>query len=262
MCWTALAFTSAFADATLDRVKARGEIVAGVILSGPPYGYIDPTTQELKGFNVDLTREIARRLGVKLTTVQVTPPNRVQFLQQGKVDFLIANMSLTTERAEILSYAPTPFRRDGGAAVVRKSLAAKTWADLKGKPVCVSQGSNFTRPLAADIGAVIKAYPSQPESLLALKGGNCVAAVHVSGTVRSLLRDRADEWKDFEIPFADDLIPSDDVVWVRKGETDIQSAIDAIRRDLHGEGWIIDAATRNGMQVDTFLTETRDKFRK
>jgi polar amino acid transport system substrate-binding protein len=255
-------FSAALADATSDKVKERGEIVAGVILSGPPYGFIDPKTHEQGGFNVDLSREIARRLGVKLTTVQVTPPNRVQFLQQGKVDFLIANMELTTERAEILGYAPTPFFRIGGAAVIRKDAAVKTWADLKGKRVCVAQGSAFTKPLAEEFGAEVKGYPSQPESLLALKGGNCIAAVHISGTVRSLLKDRAGEWTDFEIPIADDLIPSDGVVWVRKGDKDIQAAIDGILRDLHGSGWMIETARKNGVLIDAYLTGARDRYGK
>jgi polar amino acid transport system substrate-binding protein len=97
---------SASADATSDKIRER-TITFGIILSGPPYGFIDPKTKEEFGFNIDLAREIGRRLGVKVALVQVTPPNRVQFLQQGKVDALIANMEWTAERAEILNFAPT-----------------------------------------------------------------------------------------------------------------------------------------------------------
>ena len=69
--------SAAYADATLDRVKSRGTVVVGVVLSGPPYGYVDPVTQRQAGLNVDLAADIARRLGAKLETVAVTPANRV-----------------------------------------------------------------------------------------------------------------------------------------------------------------------------------------
>lgn len=252
---------AALADATSDKIKERGVITFGVILSGPPYGYIDPKTQEQLGFNVDLAREIARRLGTEVALVQVTPPNRVQFLQQGKVDALIANMEWTAERAQILNFAPTPFFKVGGAALIRKSAAVKSWTDLKDKPVCVSQGSNFAKPLTEEFGAQVKGYPSQPESLLALKGGNCIAAVHISGTVRALVRDRADEWQDFELPLPTDLIPSDGVVWLRKGETDIQARIDAILKELHGSGFILDIAAKNRMTIDEFLLQAKERYK-
>ena len=254
---SALFSTIAHADATLDRIKARGALTVGVILSGAPFGYIDPASQEQKGYNLDIAKELADKLGVKLETVTVTPPNRVQFLQQGKVDILIANMQYTEERAKVLDYVPTPYDRSGGAAVGRKDSGLKDWSDLKGKPVCVSQGSNFTQPLIEQYGAEVKALPSQPESLLALQGGNCVAAVHVGATVGLLLKDRPDEWKDYTILFPTELVPSDSVIWLRKGETDTSAALDKIIRDLHVNGKLLDYAKANRLLNTAYLEEEK-----
>jgi polar amino acid transport system substrate-binding protein len=247
--------TQAFADATLDRIKGRGALTVGVILSGAPFGYIDPKTQTQKGYNLDIAQALADQLGVKLETVTVTPPNRVQFLQQGKVDILIANMQYTEERAKILDWVPTPYDRSGGAAIGRKDSGLKDWADLKGKPVCVSQGSNFTQPLIEQYGAQVKALPSQPESVLALQGGNCVAAVHVSATLGLLLQDRADEWKDYTILFPTELVPSDSVIWLRKGEKDTQQALDKAVRELHASGKLLEFANANRLLNTTYLEE-------
>lgn len=255
-----LAATEASADATLDRIKGRGKLTVGVILSGAPFGYIDPASQEQKGYNVDLAKALAADLGVELETVTVTPPNRVQFLQQGKVDILIANMQYTEDRAKILDYVPTPYDRAGGAAVVRKDSGLKDWADLKGKPVCISQGSNYAQPLAEDYGAVVKGLPSQPESLLALQGGNCVAAVHVGATVGLLLVDRADEWKDYAIPFPTELIPSDSVIWLRKGESDTQAVLDNSVRKLHASGKLLEMAKANRLLNTKYLEEEKTKL--
>jgi polar amino acid transport system substrate-binding protein len=255
----ALCATLAQADATLDKIQQRHKISVGVILSGPPFGTIDPQTREHLGYNVELAKGIAQRLAVDLETVSVLAPNRVQFLQQGKVDVLVANMQLTEERAQILDYVPTPYEEVGGAALVRKGSNLKTWEDLKGKPVCVSQGSNFIKPLQETYGAEIKAFRSQSESLLSLKGNGCVAAVHVSPTMHALLDDP--EWAGYEIPLANDLIPSASVIWVRKGEKDIQARLDAIVRDWHRSGWLIELGQRTGMPASQALLQLHEKYR-
>ena len=256
----ALFTTIAHADATLDRIKGRGALTVGVILSGAPFGYIDPASQEQKGYNLDIAKALADKLGVKLETVTVTPPNRVQFLQQGKVDILIANMQYTDERAKILDYVPTPYDRSGGAAVGRKDSGLNDWSDLKGKPVCVSQGSNYTQPLIEQYGAEVKALPSQPESLLALQGGNCVAAVHVSATVGLLLQDRPEDWKDYKILFPTELVPSDSVIWLRKGDGDTRDALDKAILELHANGKLLDYAKANRLLNTTFLEDEHKKL--
>ncbi|MET7246561.1 transporter substrate-binding domain-containing protein [Methylobacterium sp. EM32] len=252
--------SGASADSTLDRIKAKGKFTVGVILSGAPFGYIDPKTQEQKGFNIDLARALAEKLGVALDTVTVTPPNRVQFLQQGKVDALLANMQVTEDRAKIMDYPPTVFDRAGGAAIGRKDSGIKDWTDLKGKPVCVSQGSNFTQPLIELYGAVVKGLPSQPESLLALKGGTCVVAVHTGATLGLMLEDRADEWKDYGILIPTEIVPADSVVWIRKGEKDTSAALDKALRELIASGKLLEIAKANRLLNTAFIEEQQKRL--
>lgn len=257
--FAALGAGAAHADTTLDRIHQRHKIVIGVILSGPPFGSLDPATQKPLGFNIDLANDVAKRLGVEVELTPVQPSNRVQFLQQGKVDALIANMEVTKERAEIFSYPPTPFEEIGGALITRKDSGIKSWNDVRGKPVCVSQGSNYTKPLAEEYGAQVKAFRGQPESLLALRGNNCVAAVHVAPTLRLLVA-RNPDWKDYTIPVSN-LIPSPSVIWVRKGETDTQSALEKIVQDWHRSGWLIDTERKNGMQPSQAVLDLHAKYK-
>ena len=256
----ALGASAAHADSTLDRIHERHKIVVGVILSGPPFGSLDPATQKPLGFNVDLAENLAKHLGVDIEMIPVQPSNRVQFLQQGKVDALIANMEVTEERAQILAYPPTPFEEIGGALITRKDSGIKSWNDLRGKAVCVSQGSNYTKPLAEQYGAQVKAFRGQPESLLALRGNNCVAAVHVAPTLRLLVA-RNPDWKDYTIPVSNDLIPSPSVIWVRKGETDTQNAFEKVVEDWHRSGWLIDTERKNGMQPSQAVLDLHAKFK-
>ncbi|MBK3745392.1 transporter substrate-binding domain-containing protein [Paraburkholderia aspalathi] len=253
--------SAAYADSTMDRIKAKGKLTVGVILSGAPFGFIDPKTQKQKGLNIDLAKELANGLGVELATQTVTPPNRVQFLQQGKVDILLANMQYTEERAKSLGYVPTPYDRMGGAAIGRKDSGIKDWTDLKGKAACVSQGSNYTEPLIVEYAANVKALPSLPESLLALKGGNCDVAVHVSATVGLMLQDRVDEWKDFGILMPTDLIPSDSVIWLKKDEPDTQAALDKIVRELHASGKLLEIAKANRLPNLSYLEKVHGELK-
>jgi polar amino acid transport system substrate-binding protein len=256
----ALGASAAHADSTLDRIHERHKIVVGVILSGPPFGSLGPATQKPLGFNVDLAENLAKHLGVDIEMIPVQPSNRVQFLQQGKVDALIANMEVTEERAQILAYPPTPFEEIGGALITRRDSGIKSWNDLRGKAVCVSQGSNYTKPLAEQYGAQVKAFRGQPESLLALRGNNCVAAVHVAPTLRLLVA-RNPDWKDYTIPVSTDLIPSPSVIWVRKGETDTQNAFEKVVEDWHRSGWLIDTERKNGMQPSQAVLDLHAKFK-
>nr|WP_255458914.1 MULTISPECIES: transporter substrate-binding domain-containing protein [unclassified Herbaspirillum] len=248
------------ADATLDKIHQRGKIIVGVLLDGT-YGSIDPATRKPQGYSVELAESLAKHLGVTLETVAVVPPNRVQFLQQGKVDALIASMQYTKERAEILSYVPTPFEEIGGSAMVRKDSGIKNWSDLRGKPVCVSQGSNYSKPLIEQYGAEVKGFKGMPEALLGLRGGNCVASVHVTPGIQSRLRNDAAEWKDYESPMPVQLIPSPSVIWVRKGETDTVAAFDNIVQDWHRSGFLINEGNQHNMPPSAFLLSQHDKFK-
>lgn len=184
----------------------------------------------------------------------------MQFLQQGKVDVLIANMQFTEDRAKIMDHVQTPYDRAGGAALGRKDSGIKDWTDLKGKPVCISQGSNYAQPLADTYGAEVKGIPSQPESMLALQGGNCVIAVHVAPTIKLLLADRPDAWKDYAIVIPTELEPADSVIWLRKGERDTGAALDAAVRELHASGAMLEMAKANRLVDPTFLEEARRKY--
>ena len=242
------------ADATLDKIKKRQKLSVGVDGISPPFGILDPVTGQLGGFQYDLALDIAKRLGVKLEVVPITASTRVQFLQAGKVDLLIANIQWTEERSESLSYAATPYNMVGGAAMVSKSSREHRWEDLKGKVACVSQGSNFAKPLQDTYGAVVKGFRGIPESLLALKGGACDASVHVQPALFETLHGESGaEWKDFELATNDQLIPSPTVIWTRRNEADTRAFVDDVIRSWHRDGTLLALAQKYGVPVPAAL---------
>ncbi|RMQ43332.1 Amino acid ABC transporter substrate-binding protein [Pseudomonas cichorii] len=250
---------AALADATLDKIQERHRLVVGVLLSGGPFGSIDPATQKPKGVNVDLAEDLGRRLGVEVELVSVLTANRVQFLQQGKVDLLIANMEWTPERGQILGSVPTPFYRVGGTAAVLKDSPITRWEDLKDQPVCTSQGSSYIKALTG-FGAELKAFKTSAESLLALRGNNCVAAVHDATLINPLLASN-DEWKGYRA-ITPELNPAPSVIWTRSGETDTQKRLDSIVQDWHRSGWLIELEKRHNITPESAaLVELHEQFK-
>ncbi|WP_353233720.1 transporter substrate-binding domain-containing protein [Diaphorobacter ruginosibacter] len=255
-------FPLAMADTTLERIRERGRINIGVIANGnSAFGSIDPGTGKLVGFNPELARQIASELGVVPELVQVQPANRVQFLQQGKVDLLVASMLLTPERDQLLDHASTPYFRNGGTAIFPKRSGIRRWEDLRGKNVCLSQGSSYSRPLTAEYDARLKGFKSMAESLLALRGGgSCIAAVHESLTLNHLVA-RDSEWQDYAV-LPDEIDPAPQVAWVRKGDRDTAVAVDRAIQRLHGNGWLLALEQKlDLLPRSSLLVELHQKYR-
>lgn len=240
----AVVATAAMADATLDKIQERKQLTVGVLLSGGPFGALDPANQQPVGMNVDMANELGRQLGAKVELVSVLPANRVQFLQQGKVDLLIANMEWNTDRDKLLGHVPTPFYMVGGTAVLAKDSPITTWEQLKDQPVCTSQGSSYVQPLV-QFGAQLKAFKSSSESLLALRGNNCVAAVHDATLINPLLA-KGGEWSGYRA-ITPELNPAPSVIWTRSGETDTQARLDSIVKGWHRSGWLIEREKANNI---------------
>src|SRR5262245_23718679 len=86
---------------TLDKIKQRGVLTVGSKADYKPFGFRDPSGA-IVGFEPDLAKDVADRLGVKLELEPVVSSNRMQFLQQGKIDLMIATMNDKPDRRQVV----------------------------------------------------------------------------------------------------------------------------------------------------------------
>ena len=89
---------------TLDEIKASGTINIGVFSDKNPFGYVDENG-EYQGYDVYFARRIGADLGVAVNFVSTEAANRVEYLETGKVDIILANFTVTPERAEKVDFA-------------------------------------------------------------------------------------------------------------------------------------------------------------
>lgn len=88
---------------TLDDIKASGKIVIGVFSDKHPFGYVDEGG-EYAGYDVELANRLAEDLGVEVEFVSTEAANRVEYLETGKVDVILANFTVTEERAQKVDF--------------------------------------------------------------------------------------------------------------------------------------------------------------
>jgi polar amino acid transport system substrate-binding protein len=244
---------------TLAKIKAKGVIVVGVKNDYKPFGFLDPSGK-IVGMEIDMAQDLAKRLGVKLELVPVVASNRIEFMNAGKTDLVLATMSDSPARRKVVGMVEPFYYAGGGAALTKKSNGFKKWADLKGKRVCASQGAYYNKRVEQVHGATIVAFPGMAEAYNALKSGDCVAFVQDS-TVFSGLRDDP-AWVDYETP----LVVEDEVGWnlgVPLAELDgpYGKFISSVLTDWHKTGYIVGLEKKWKLPPSPFVAEMQAKYK-
>jgi len=160
---------------TLDAVKERGALIAGVKDSVVPFGFVDEAARDLVGFDVDVCRYIADELGVDLELKPVTSSNRIPMLTDGQVDILAATMTHKMERDEVIDFSITYFM-DGQKLLTAADSGITSYEDLAGMKVGSVKGSTSEKNIiGVQPDCEVVSFEGYPESFLALKQGKIVA---------------------------------------------------------------------------------------
>ena len=130
------------AGTTMAKLQDEGKVVIGVKFDVPPFGFQNPETGEVEGFDVDLGKIIASELGVEAEFEEAISDNRIPFLQDGTVDLILSTMTITTDRDTEIDYS-RPYFIAHGRILAPKGSDIQGIADLNGKRVCTALGSTY-----------------------------------------------------------------------------------------------------------------------
>ncbi|MDE8345145.1 MAG: transporter substrate-binding domain-containing protein [Acidocella sp.] len=164
------AATPAFAGALADIMKS-GTIKIAVPQDFPPFGSVGADMQP-QGYDIDMARLIASKMGLTLDLVPVTSENRIPFLQTHKVDIVISSLGKTPDRAKVIDfsdeYAPYVSGIFGPPSVL-----VSTPADLAGKTIGVTRGAleDLEVTKIAPPSAIINRYGDNQSTIAAFLSG-------------------------------------------------------------------------------------------
>ncbi len=124
---------------SLDDIKNSGKIVIGVFSDKSPFGFVDENC-EYQGYDVELARQIGTDLGVDVEFVSTEAANRVEYLETNKVDLILANFTVTDERAEKVDFAE-PYMNVALGVVSHKDNVVTDLSQVGDRTVIVISGT-------------------------------------------------------------------------------------------------------------------------
>jgi glutamate transport system substrate-binding protein len=130
------------ANTTMGKIQEAGEIKIGVKFDVPPFGFNNPQTGEVEGFDVDLGTYIAERLGVEPVFREATSDNRIPLLVDGTIDLILSTMTITEERDLEVDFSE-PYYIANGDILVPEGSEIEGIEDLDGQRVCTALGSTY-----------------------------------------------------------------------------------------------------------------------
>ncbi len=241
-----------------NKVMKRGKMVVGVKADYKPWGYRD-TSGNIVGMEADMAHIAADAMGVEVELVAVQSSNRMQFLENGKIDLMIATMSDRPDRRKIVGITQPNYYTSGTNIMSPKAVGIKNWEDLRGKPVCGKQGAFYNKVVNERYGAEIIAFTGNAEAKQALRDKKCIAWVYDDSSIMSDLS--SGNFDDFEMP----LNSEDDNPWglaVPIGEKDCVFGhfMSGLTFNMHQSGQLIELEKKWGIQPTQYLADKNEKF--
>jgi ABC-type amino acid transport substrate-binding protein len=138
------------AGTTMAELQDKGKVIIGVKYDVPPFGFKNPQTGEVEGFDVDLGKIVAEELGVEPEFIEAITDNRIPFLEDGTADLILSTMTITTDRDAEIDYS-RPYFIAHGRILVPKSSDIQGIEDLTaGTRVCTALGSTYETTLSEE----------------------------------------------------------------------------------------------------------------
>jgi polar amino acid transport system substrate-binding protein len=244
----------ASADA-LAMVKQRGTLRVGVKTDYPPFGFRSPSG-EIVGIEPDLAATVAKSLGVKLELVPVTAMNRIQLLEQGKIDLIIATMNDTMVRRYAVEIVKPYYYAAGYNVMVPKALNLKSWAELKGKTVCGIQGAYYNYEAGTDFGLQVVAFAGPTKALEALKQDRCAGFLFDDVAIEGQMLEP--EWSGYDMPLKSQEVQPWGIA-MRKDQPEWAAYISAMVKKWEQDGTIVNLETKYHFTHSTFAEDAHEK---
>jgi len=222
-------------ESSLNGIKEKGKFIVGLDDSFPPMGFRDEKG-EIVGFDIDLAKEAAKRLGVEVEFKPVDWDGVILSLKNKDIDVIWNGLTITEKRKEQIDFSKV-YLENKQIIVVKNGSSIKTKADLKDKVVGLQQGSSSEEALNADAETAkslkeVKKYQNNTEALLDLKNGGNDAVVVDEVVGRYYISKKPGEYAVLEEDFGRESYG----VGIRKEDKEFREALDKVLDEMKADG--------------------------
>ncbi|WP_338553333.1 transporter substrate-binding domain-containing protein [Paenibacillus sp. KS-LC4] len=227
---------TAASDNLLEQVKQAGVMKVGLMGTYAPYNFLNDN-KEMDGFDADIAKEIAKRLGVKAEFVAQEFSGMIAGLQAKKFDVVISQMTITDERKEQMDFTEPYITNSVKIIVAENNDTITKLADFKGKNIGVGLGTNdetYLRKTAIpEVGDfTIKTYDDVITSLKDLNAGRIDATINNLYALKPIV-----EKNGFKIKAVGEPIKSDNAgIAVRKDNPEFRDALNEALKAMKADG--------------------------
>ncbi|MDQ5824295.1 MAG: transporter substrate-binding domain-containing protein [Chloroflexota bacterium] len=219
----------------LAAIKARGKLIAGVKYDVRIFGYLNPETNQVEGFDVDLARAVATRIFGNPDAIQFEEAisrNRIPYLDEGRVDVVFSTMTANATRAEQIDFSDTYYVA-GQSLLVPVNSDITGVQDLAGKRVGTAKGSTSEvniRAFAPE--AQIELFDAYAQAVAAMDAGRLDAVTTDDIILYGFERNSPDKFKVVGGQFTQEPYAAG----VKKGNTELLAEVNGAIRDLKETG--------------------------
>ena len=219
----------------LTEIRHKGELVCGVLATDEPMSFVDPQTRTIVGYDVDLCRAVARKIGVRATAKQIAVGARIPELQQGHVDLLAATLTHTREREAVIDFSLTTFVT-GQKVMVRRDSGITSLPQLAGRKVVTVKGGTQEANLRKIVPTVsVVTFETAPQALVALQQHKAAGFINDEVSLMDAYAKLGPAQQEFAI-LTQSVSTEPIALGLRKNEPGLKSQVNAALLELEASG--------------------------
>jgi polar amino acid transport system substrate-binding protein len=223
------------AGSTMAAIFRRGHLNVGVDQNTYHFGYRDPATGQIVGFDIDIAHAVAKAIfgdPSRINFVAITSAQRIPYVQNNTVDLVADTMTVTCQRMTQVSFS-TIYYDAGQNLLVRKDSPIKGTGDLADKRVCAATGSTSIQNIAA--------LPAHPVPVAVADWTDCLVMlqqgqVDAISTDDTILRGLAAQDPDTKLVLAKNFTDEPYGLAMNKSKPDFVAFVNGVLQDLRGNG--------------------------
>ena len=238
------------AGTTMAELNEAGAITVGTKFDQPGFGLMNPTTNEPEGFDVEIAKLIAAKLGIEadnITWTETVSANREPFIQNGQVDIVVATYTINDTRKQVVDFAG-PYYEAGQDIMVAKGNPEDIAGpdDLAGKTVCSVEGSTPAQNIRDNFPeAQLTTYDVYSKCADDLKNGNVQAVTTDNVILTGLIAGSPDDFELVGSPFTEEPYG----VGLTLGDTEFRNFLNDVLEESFDDGTWAEAWDRTAGDI-------------